>query len=102
MPEERNDRKASWLLVGGEHGSKTFREAHAHNLKGASKTSIKALDKNLHRRNYGVRPSTREGRRTEIKNCGNLNCRNFYRNFGIGRVGIEPTTLGLRVPCSTN
>jgi hypothetical protein len=24
------------------------------------------------------------------------------RYFGMGRVGIEPTTLGLRVPCSTS
>ena len=26
----------------------------------------------------------------------------IYRDFLMGRVGIEPTTLGLKVPCSAN
>jgi hypothetical protein len=28
--------------------------------------------------------------------------RGIYKKIVMGRVGIEPTTLGLKVPCSTN
>ena len=33
-------------------------------------------------------------------NCGH--CGNYSKKKVVGRVGVEPTTLGLKVPCSTN
>ncbi len=29
-------------------------------------------------------------------------CGNYSKKKMVGRVGVEPTTLGLKVPCSTN